>query len=108
MKDVLIDQAGQLRCPNCKGKNFDTQRSLKAKVMFGVGALLAPKRLKCLNCGEMSKGGNAQLWIDPALADAQGAEAEKTCPKCAEKVKAAAKVCRFCGHEFADEQAAEG
>lgn len=26
---------------------------------------------------------------------------EKTCPKCAESVKAAASVCRFCGHSFA-------
>ncbi|MBI4827847.1 MAG: hypothetical protein HY804_03415 [Nitrospinae bacterium] len=26
---------------------------------------------------------------------------EKICPKCAEQVKAAALVCRFCGHDFA-------
>jgi hypothetical protein len=25
---------------------------------------------------------------------------EKTCPKCAERVKLAATVCRFCGHNF--------
>lgn len=28
------------------------------------------------------------------------AVAEKACPRCAEQVKAAALVCRFCGHEF--------
>jgi hypothetical protein len=27
-------------------------------------------------------------------------EATKSCPRCAETVKAAAKVCRFCQHEF--------
>jgi hypothetical protein len=27
-------------------------------------------------------------------------EPEKTCPRCAERVKEAAVVCRFCGHEF--------
>lgn len=28
------------------------------------------------------------------------AEGTKTCPECAEEVKAAANVCRFCGHRF--------
>jgi hypothetical protein len=26
--------------------------------------------------------------------------AEKICPQCAERVKAAAKICRFCNHQF--------
>jgi hypothetical protein len=32
---------------------------------------------------------------------------EKTCPKCAERIKAAALVCHFCGHEFAPEEVKE-
>jgi len=34
----------------------------------------------------------------------QASRAEKTCPQCAESVKAAAKVCRFCGYKFAPEE----
>jgi hypothetical protein len=33
-------------------------------------------------------------------------EATKTCPQCAETVKAAAKICRFCRYEFEDVPAA--
>lgn len=31
---------------------------------------------------------------------ASRAQDEKTCPKCAERIKAAAQVCRFCGYQF--------
>ena len=34
--------------------------------------------------------------LTPALSE----EDEKTCPQCAEQVKAAANVCRYCGHSF--------
>ena len=29
---------------------------------------------------------------------------EKTCPRCAERIKAAALVCHFCGYEFAPQE----
>ena len=32
-------------------------------------------------------------------------ENSKTCPMCAESVKKAAKICRYCGHEFDEETA---
>ncbi|WP_291994909.1 zinc ribbon domain-containing protein [Candidatus Accumulibacter sp. ACC003] len=37
---------------------------------------------------------------EAAVASNSVPSAEKTCPKCAEQVKAAAQVCRFCGHNF--------
>lgn len=35
-------------------------------------------------------------------------QSEKTCPECAEVVKAAARVCRFCGHRWGDVQVGVG
>jgi hypothetical protein len=38
----------------------------------------------------------------------QNADAEKVCPRCAERVKAAAIACRFCGYEFAAKEQPQG
>jgi hypothetical protein len=46
----------------------------------------------------------AMVWAksyQPKLANPANAVFNtKTCPKCAEDVKSAALICRFCGHEF--------
>jgi hypothetical protein len=64
MRDVVIDQYGTLRCPNCGGTNFDRERTGLAKVAgwvtIGVGLFLLPKRMRCLACNTWSRSGNAR------------------------------------------------
>ena len=63
MQDVLVDSRGNLHCPYCQGTHFDIAArpedgKLDGAVSVGVGLIL---QMKCLACGEWSKGGDAQL-----------------------------------------------
>lgn len=49
-----------------------------------------------------SKGGPANA-IQKTAQKLQPPPADKVCPDCAETVKGAAQVCRFCGHRFTAE-----
>lgn len=56
MKKTVVDEEGDVRCPKCGARNsFTVKRTGKAKwgvgLTLGVGALAAPKRLKCNGCG---------------------------------------------------------
>ncbi len=60
MKDIQVDSQGNLHCWKCGGNSFLSKRTLRSKVVFGVGALLTHKKLKCQLCGEYNQTGNAK------------------------------------------------
>ena len=66
MKDICVDEDGNLRCASCGGKNFHGRRTARAHVIgyvtVGVGALATQKKLRCQECGAYNKQGNAQPW----------------------------------------------
>ena len=66
MKNVCVDNAGELRCYNCGSKGFTEKRTMRAKMLVGVGALLTKKKLKCQVCGEYNDSGNADPYTGPA------------------------------------------
>ena len=66
MKNVCVDSNGELRCYNCGSKGFTEKRTLRAKMLVGVGALLTKKKLKCQVCGEYNDSGNADPYTGPA------------------------------------------
>jgi hypothetical protein len=66
VKDVRLDQDGELRCWNCGSKGFTEKRTFRSKALVGVGALLTKKKLKCQVCGEYNDTGNAKPYDGPA------------------------------------------
>src|ERR687892_780817 len=66
MKNVRMDENGELRCWNCGSKGFTEKRTFRSKAMVGVGALLTKKKLKCQVCGEYNDTGNAKPYEGPA------------------------------------------
>ena len=65
MKDVRVDADGEFRCWNCGNKGLIAKRTLRSKVLVGVGALLTKKKLKCQTCGEYNDTGNAKPYTGP-------------------------------------------
>lgn len=99
-------------CKNC-GKMTGHKRHLGVGTILGSvvtgGASLAavpfyPKR--CIICGkekeqeEQSTGFDLGFVEDEEQVAALDSRATKICPQCAEEVKVAAKICRFCRYEF--------
>lgn len=66
--------------------------------MLRVGQLLEPRAF-LLEAERIVRESQITEEIDPA---------EKTCPMCAEQVKWAAKICRFCQYQFEETSAAGG
>ena len=87
---VIFAVAYQLVAPD--PNNADLQ-------MRGDGGVLNPMvPILSVAGGVVAIVGN----IAAATITRPASELSKQCPRCAEKIKVAAVVCRFCGHEFTD------
>ena len=93
-------QEGELWIPGRWSGGDFLLAALAALIVVGILVILAMLMIKPKGALILTlRPGSAP--IDLVRGSAQAAPSEmKTCPRCAEDVKAAALVCRFCGHSF--------
>jgi hypothetical protein len=58
MRDVRVDQHGDLHCWNCLSTNFERKRTVRSKLMSAVGGRASNKKLKCRVCGQYNDVGH--------------------------------------------------
>lgn len=75
MRNVRVDEHGNLVCWKCGTGNLLPKRTTRSKVIVGVGALATKKKLKCLACGEYNDTGNAKPTASAKAAQHQSAVA---------------------------------
>lgn len=66
MKDVRVDDEGNMRCWKCGGKALNSERTTRSKLTLGVATLGVTKsKLRCQLCGEYNDTGSAKAWTSP-------------------------------------------
>jgi hypothetical protein len=74
-------------------------------ILFGPLAVITVAVLRQLTPNEAARaaGGPRAILPEPEAANVNAVRT-KPCPRCAEDVKVAALVCRFCGYDFTSER----
>lgn len=71
MKGTVVKD-GVVTCPHCGSQSFESARTKKVKLAFGVASLLASPKLRCNGCGR---------FLDPKKAAPQKSAPVKRAPR---------------------------